>query len=60
WQFAVGAYLASTMFFYGLGYGAKAIGRGLTSPKIWTRIDFGIAVVMFWIAAGLIWAGFSV
>lgn len=60
WRFALGAYLASTSFFFTLGYGAKALGRGLTNPKIWARIDLFIALVMFWIAAGLIWAGIRV
>lgn len=58
--FAIGAYAASLVFFFSLGFGAKAFGKTLTSPKIWARIDYSIAILMFWIAGGLIWAGFTV
>lgn len=57
-SFSLGAYAASTVFFFGLGYGAKRLGRSLTNPKIWARIDIGIAIIMFWIASGLLWAAF--
>lgn len=56
--FALGACLATCVFFFSLGYGGKALGKTLTSPKAWVRIDFGIALLMFWIAAGLVWAAF--
>lgn len=55
-SFSLGSYSASVIFFFGLGYGAKRLGRSLTNPKIWTRIDIGIAMIMFWIASGLLWA----
>ena len=52
--FGAGAMTASFVFFFGLGYGAKAIGGYLTSPKSWMRIDLGIALIMFWLAAGFL------
>lgn len=52
--FGVGAVTASFVFFFALGYGARSLGGQLTNPKIWARIDYGIALVMFWLAAGLI------
>ena len=57
--FGVGAVMASFVFFFSLGYGASWMGRYLKNPKVWTKIDIGIAVVMFWIAAGLIYSAFN-
>lgn len=57
--FAIGAGLASLVFFFGLGYGARALGSKLTSSKTWARLDLGIAAVMFWLAGGLIWAALT-
>lgn len=56
--FAAGAMLSSFVFFFSLGYGARALGGRLTSPNTWVRIDIGIALIMFWLAAGLLWAAF--
>ncbi len=58
-SFAIGVYTASGGFFFALGYGAKALGGALNSPKMWQRIDLGIAAVMFWISAGLVWAAIT-
>lgn len=57
-MFGIGAVVASFSFFFALGYGARALGGQLTSPKIWARIDYGIAVVMFWLAASLVIAAY--
>ena len=57
--FGLGAAVASFVFFFTLGYGAQAMGGRLANPGTWKRIDFGIAMVMFWLAGGLIWAAFS-
>jgi L-lysine exporter family protein LysE/ArgO len=57
--FGIGAVAASFIFFFTLGYGSAWLGGHLENPKIWSRIDFGIAVVMFWIAAGLIFSAFN-
>jgi len=56
--FGTGAAVASFVFFFGLGYGARAMGAHLSSPSLWKRIDIGIALVMFWLAAGLLAAAF--
>lgn len=57
--FGIGAVLASFVFFFSLGYGASWMGKYLKSPKVWIRIDIGIALVMFWIASGLIYSAFN-
>lgn len=59
WSFGLGAIMSSFVFFFSLGYGAKALSPMLNSPKTWQRIDFGIAVIMFWIAIGLVIAAFQ-
>ena len=56
--FGLGAVVSSFVFFFSLGYGARMLGGQLTSPKIWARIDYGIALVMFWLAAGLLVAAY--
>jgi L-lysine exporter family protein LysE/ArgO len=52
--FAIGASLASLVWFFGLGYGAKALGPWLVQPKVWRVIDFCIAAVMFLLALKLL------
>ena len=59
WPFGLGAAISSFVFFFTLGYGASWVGGYLRDPKMWRRIDFGIALVMFWIAAGLIFSAVS-
>ena len=53
-SFGVGAALASFVFFFSLGYGAKRLSGVLNSPGAWKVIDRGIAVVMFVIAGAII------
>jgi len=55
--FAVGAGLASLMWFAMLGYGAVAASRWLRHPAAWRAIDAGVAVVMFSVAAQLLLRG---
>ena len=57
-SFGTGAALASFVFFFGLGYGARAVGKYLTSPASWKKIDLGIAMIMFWLATGFLTAAF--
>jgi L-lysine exporter family protein LysE/ArgO len=52
--FALGASLASLVWFFTLGYGAKALGPWLVRPKVWRVIDFCIAGVMFLLAFKLL------
>jgi len=55
--FAIGAGLASLMWFVTLGYGAVAASRWLRHPAAWRAIDAGVAVVMFSVAAQLLLKG---
>ncbi|MFB6610113.1 LysE/ArgO family amino acid transporter [Agromyces sp. NPDC056379] len=46
WAFAVGAGIASIVWFFGLAYGARLLGGVLSSPRAWRVLDAIIAVVM--------------
>lgn len=52
--FAVGAGLASALWFVTLGCGAAAAARWLQRPAVWRGIDAGVALVMFGVAAQLL------
>jgi L-lysine exporter family protein LysE/ArgO len=52
--FAFGASAASFVWFFGLGYGAKALRAPLSRPAVWRVIDFVIAAIMFWLAFKLL------
>ena len=52
--FAFGASLASFIWFFGIGYGAKALRGPLSKTSVWRGIDFAIAAVMFWLAVKLL------
>jgi L-lysine exporter family protein LysE/ArgO len=56
WWFALGASIASFVWFFSLAYGAKALSRFVTSPRFWRILDTVIAVVMFALAIGLVFA----
>jgi L-lysine exporter family protein LysE/ArgO len=51
--YGIGATLASFVFFFGLGYGARLVAPVLARPRSWTILDVGIALVMWAIAATL-------
>jgi L-lysine exporter family protein LysE/ArgO len=53
WWFAVGALLASTVWFLGLGFGARFAAPLLTTPRAWQVLDLLIAATMLAIAAKL-------
>lgn len=53
WWFAAGACLASTLWFTGLGYGARFASPLLRTPRAWQVLDLLIAVTMLAIAAKL-------
>ena len=55
--FAAGAGLASMMWFITLGYGAAAASRWLRRPDAWRAIDALVALVMFSVAAQLLFKG---
>ena len=52
--FAAGATLASFVWFFAIGYGARLLRKPLSKPSVWRFIDFAIAAIMFWLAAKLI------
>lgn len=52
--FATGASLASLLWFFALGYGAKALGPWLGQPRVWRAIDFVIAAIMLLLAFKLL------
>jgi L-lysine exporter family protein LysE/ArgO len=55
--FAIGAVLASFVFFFSLGYGAKFLAPIMQSSLSWRILDFLIALVMFSIALNLAYEG---
>ena len=48
--FAIGASLASFVFFFGLAYGAKLLAPIMQNPNSWRILDGVIAIIMFSIA----------
>jgi L-lysine exporter family protein LysE/ArgO len=52
--FALGASLASFAWFFGIGYGAKALRSPLSRPQAWRVIDSAISLIMFWLALKLL------
>ncbi len=52
--FAAGATVASFLWFFGLGYGARRLGPWLQRPAVWRALDGLIAIVMFVLAAKLL------
>ena len=53
WWFAVGACLASTLWFVGLGFGARFAAGLLATPRSWQVLDLLIAATMLGIAVKL-------
>ncbi len=51
WWFALGACVASFVWFFGIAYGARGLARYVTTPIFWRVLDSIIAVTMFTIAA---------
>ncbi len=52
--FTAGAWLASLLWFSALGFGARLLAPLFERPLAWRVLDTGIALIMWWIAAGLI------
>ena len=50
WWFAVGAGLASILWFTGLGYGARLLSPVLARPRAWQVLDVLIGLIMLAIA----------
>lgn len=53
-SYALGATAASFTFFFGLGFGARALAPLLRSPRAWRLLDAGIGVMMLALAAALL------
>jgi L-lysine exporter family protein LysE/ArgO len=53
--FALGAWTASLVWFAVLGFGARLLAPVFERPVAWRVLDVAIGVVMWWIAAGLVW-----
>jgi L-lysine exporter family protein LysE/ArgO len=54
WLFASGAVIASLVWFFGLGYGARLVAPVFARPKAWQILDGFIALVMLSIALTLL------
>jgi len=54
WLFAAGAITASFAWFTGLGFGARFLGRWLSTPRAWRVLDAAIAAVMIALAISLV------
>ncbi|MDO5680572.1 MAG: LysE/ArgO family amino acid transporter [Pelistega sp.] len=52
--FFIGAALASAVFFFSLGYGARLLQPFFKKPRSWQILDFLIFIVMFSIAISLL------
>lgn len=56
WFAALGAMLASTLWFAGIGFGARAASSLLDQPRTWRILDGLVALVMVAVAARLAFA----
>ena len=54
WLFAAGAMAASVIWFFSLGYGARFLGRWLSTVLAWRILDGVIAVVMIVLGISLV------
>ena len=54
WLFAAGAVTASFVWFFGLAFGARLLGRWLSAPCAWRILDAVIAVVMIGLGVSLV------
>ena len=54
WLFAAGAMAASIIWFFGLAFGARYLGRWLSTPRAWRILDAVIAVVMIGLGVSLV------
>lgn len=53
-NFLIGALIASFVWFFGLGYGARWLIPVFKKPIAWKVLDFGIGCLMFWLSYQLI------
>ncbi len=57
WIFGAGAILASWIWFFSIGFGARLAARFMKRPVFWRVLDVVISVVMFTIAGVLVFRG---
>lgn len=60
WWFAAGGAIASVVWFFALGYGARLLTRFFATARSWQVLDGIVAVVMLVIAARLAFGGMGV
>ena len=54
WWFGIGSWLASIVWFTGLGFGARSVAGFFARPQAWRMLDAGVAAVMVTMAALLV------
>jgi len=54
WLFAAGAIVASVVWFFGLGFGARHLGRWLRTPRAWRILDTAIAAILVVMGVSLV------
>ena len=54
WLFFLGAILASVLWFFGLGYGARLLIPLFKRPATWRILDFTIGIIMWSISFSLV------
>ncbi|NNG18668.1 amino acid transporter [Naumannella sp. ID2617S] len=54
WAFATGASIGSVLWFSGLGFGARLLGRVFARPMAWRVLDGAIALVMLGLGVRLL------
>ncbi len=54
--FALGAMAASCVWFYGLGYGSRALEQIFRKPTAWRILDALVGAIMWAIAGNLLWS----
>ena len=54
WSFAAGAIVASVLWFSGLAFGARYLGRLLSTARAWRILDAMIAIVMIGLGVSLV------
>jgi len=54
WLFAAGAIIASVVWFFALGFGARHLGRWLRTPRAWRILDTIIAALLVLIGISLV------
>ncbi|MDQ4213542.1 LysE/ArgO family amino acid transporter [Microbacterium capsulatum] len=54
WLFAAGAIVASVVWFFALGFGARHLGRWLRTPRAWRILDTIIAAVLVVLGVSLV------